>query len=63
VPIPPTDTTYFLENGNHHKKFMVGYAGHVPNLLHEFGHSYTPATKDALNIFTDQYKKHKLTLY
>jgi len=60
-PIPPSDTTYFLENGNPYKKFMAGYAGHVPSLLFEFGQSYTPATKDALNKFTDQYVEHKLS--
>jgi len=39
---------------------MAGYAGHVPNLLFQFGQSYTPSTNDALNIFTDQLQKHKL---
>ncbi|CAH1714399.1 protein FAM166B [Aphis gossypii] len=60
LPSPPSLTPYFLENGNPHKKFMVGYAGHVPNLLFQFGQSYTPSTNDALNIFTDQLEKHKL---
>ncbi|XP_060856679.1 CIMIP2 protein GA14893 [Metopolophium dirhodum] len=58
-PIPPTKKTYFLENGNPHKKCMAGYAGHVPGLLFEFGQSNTPATIDALNKFTDRYVKHK----
>ncbi|KAL4148311.1 hypothetical protein QTP88_002583 [Uroleucon formosanum] len=62
LPIPPNDTTYFLENRNPHKKFMAGYTGHVPKLIFEFGQSYTPATKDALNIFTEEYVKHKSTL-
>ncbi|XP_022174681.1 protein FAM166B [Myzus persicae] len=63
VPIPPTDTIYFLENGNPHKKFMAGYAGHVPNLMFEFGQPYTPSTENALNVFTDEYKKHKLFMH
>jgi len=39
---------------------MAGYGGHVPSLLFEFGQSYTPATKKALNNFTDQHTKNKL---
>jgi len=61
LTVPPSETPYFLENTNPHKKFMAGYAGHVPSLLFQFGQSYTPATNEALNIFTDQYDKHKLS--
>lgn len=57
--VPPSGTPYFLENENPHKRFMTGFAGHVPNLIYCNGVSYNPATNQALKVFTTRYEKLK----
>lgn len=57
LPMPPSATPYFLRNDDPHKKFMSGYAGHVPNNAFQHGLSYAPATNEALKTFTARYDR------
>lgn len=59
LPMPPSETPYFLENENPQKKFMTGYTGHVPDLRSVNGMPYDVATNDALKTFTTRHERRK----
>lgn len=59
LPMPPSETPYFLENGNPHKRFMIGYTGHVPDLKFVNGLTYSVATNNALRSFTTRHERRK----
>lgn len=54
-PIAPP----FMDMENPDKYFKQGYAGHVPNLNFCVGTSNSPATNEALRLFTSRYEKQK----
>lgn len=62
LPMPPSETPYFLENGNPHKMFMTGYTGHVPDLKFVNGLAYGAATNDALRSFTTRRERRKASV-
>lgn len=56
----PKTKAYSLENEDPQKRFMSKYSGHVPNLKYNYGISYSPATNEALKLFTTRYEKLKM---
>lgn len=62
LPMPPSATPYFLDNGDPYKNFVPGYCGHVPNLCAVYGHSYSPSTTRALDSFTARHEEYKASL-
>lgn len=59
LPMPPSETPYFLADDNPHKTFMAGYMGHVPCLRYTSGRTYGATANEALRSFTAQHERRK----